>query len=171
MRRGRDGWSRPRPWWRTPPTVIAVVGLLAGLAYNGVSVTQQLEQARETRLAAQIGLLTQLDAAAVDSEHAINASRAPEKRCDGTPYLSLDHVERAALFKALGYYEYLAWLFNDDHLTMDSALDYWRQPMITAYDMGTEFYGRPVVEERFPQLGRFRRETAARQRPAKDCAP
>jgi hypothetical protein len=44
---------------------------------------------------------------------------------------------------------------------MDSALGYWRRRMLTAYEMGIAFYGRPVIEPQFPQLTHFQQTSHA----------
>src|SRR4051812_11423242 len=150
-RRSRDRGKRQKPWWRSGATLVAVVGLVVGLLYNGFNVRAEVDQEkaaagqeRRTREATEIGLLTQLNAGAIASEQAIDATDVPERRCSRTPLLSLTghHRQRAALFAALGYYEYLAWLFNHRELTMRDALDYWRSRMILMYDTAVGFYGR-----------------------------
>jgi hypothetical protein len=151
--------------WEGVSVAIAVVGLRVALVFNTVGVWRQVEQdqlaveqARQTRVFTQLGLLTQLGLTVTASERA--AASANEHRCDGgTLTNTLDPEDKAALWEALSNYEYLAWLFNHKHLTLSSARRFWAPYMLDAYNLGTTFVYYKHVQDEFPELTRFRRTT------------
>ena len=152
------------------PSLIAVVGLLVTLVFNTMGVWQGVEADKQARDTEQVRLMTQLNTQAIDTERAINATDAPDNRCKPYRIDTLKDNEQAAVFAAFDFYEYLAWLFNTDRLTIASAREYWAPNMIDAYSLGTTYFARADIEERFPELTRFRRRTERSLWPPDPCA-
>jgi hypothetical protein len=163
-RRSWEGWS----------VAVAVVGLLVALVFNTIGVWRQLEQnqqaveqAKQTRVFTQLGLLTQLGLTVTASERA--AANANEHRCDKDTLNSLRPPETAALWEALSNYEYLAWLFNHKHLTLSSARTFWTPYMLDAYKLGTTFVYYKHVRDDFPELTRLWGIAPPELRPPNHC--
>jgi hypothetical protein len=149
-------------------TLVALFGLVAALVYNTIGVRQQVgqarlaseqaklatEQARENRQNTQISLLAQLNALAGEADRQISATRLPEARCRGGREASI--AEQAAISAAAQYYDFLAWLFNERHVTMESAKRYWTAPMLEAHDLAATFLGLDTANTRYPELARFK---------------
>jgi len=166
-----SGERKPRrersPWWREAATLLGVVGLLVTLVFNTVAVRQSARQDVESRETSQIGLLTQLNANASDSERAINATEAPDKLC-GPPEPPDDRI-RPPLLAGLDYYEYLAWLFNHGRVTVTGSRVFFAERMIEGWRLGRHFYGNELVRDRYAELERFVRATPAAQRGDGGC--
>jgi hypothetical protein len=153
----REAHRGRSPWWREAATLLGVVGLLVTLAFNTVAVRQSARQDVEARETSQIGLLTDLNSNASDSERAINDTGAADKLCD--PPEPLDDRSSAALLAGLDYYEYLAWLFNHRRVTVTGSHVFFAPRMIEGWRLGRHFYGGALVRDRYEELERFVRET------------
>jgi hypothetical protein len=116
---------------------------------------QSAAQARQTRNDTQITLLTELNALAGESDRRISLTRLPDVRCTGgyTP----SRQDEAAIAAALQYYDFLAWLFNERYVAMDSAKRYWTDSMLEAQDLAATFFGLDETNRRWPELARFKR--------------
>jgi hypothetical protein len=158
----------PRAWWRDVATVVGILGLLITLAFNTLGVREQAKQARQTRTDTQIGLLTQLNDLVDASDRAINGTRAPTYRCKPWAH-TLTRSERAAVLAATQYYDYLAWLFNQGHISMPSARAYWSRSMLDAYELAAAYNDPGWINQRFHELWTFRNGADERFRP-KPCA-
>jgi hypothetical protein len=154
---GERTQTRSSPWWRQAASLLGVIGLFVTLVFNTLAVRQSAQQEREARETAQISLLTQLNSNASDSERAINASSAPDKRC--VPAASLGTRDNASLHAALDYYEYLSWLFNRGRLTVPGARDFFGVRMIDGWRLGRHFLGHDELRLTYRQLDRFVRDT------------
>lgn len=156
------------PWWREAATLLGVIGLFVTLVFNTLAVRQSAEQDHQARETAQIGLLTDLNAKASDSEREINETRAPEGLCDASP-TPLDAADEAALRAALDYYQHLAWLFNHGRLTVTGSRDFFAGRMIDGWRLGRHYLGQDELRIRYRELDRFARDG---QEPARDhgCA-
>src|SRR4051812_837803 len=85
------------PWWRrwirATAATIGVIAALAGIWFSALSAQQQARAQRQTRVAAQLSLVTQLDAVANQSEEEINRSSLVDKfvraMCRPAPKLDL----------------------------------------------------------------------------------
>ena len=165
-------------------TLVAVVGLLITLIFNTLGVWGQLEQAQtdarqakeeakraaESRLYTQIGVLTQLAGAARSSQRAIDRSRLAELRCDPKYHGSdIPRSDEAALREALGVYDFMAWLFNQNHLPSDETLAIWAPRMIDAAKMGETLTSKEELRTAFPQLASFYRHADKRLWPPGAC--
>jgi hypothetical protein len=155
------------PWWRHAATLLGVLGLLVTLVFNTLAVRQSAQQDNEARETAQIGLLTQLNSNASESEAAINRTPAPATLCE--PAAPLDPPDDAAVHAALDYYEYLAWLFNHGRLTVSDSRAFFRGRMTDGWRLGRHFFGHDELRVRYRELERFVRTTPARERGEPAC--
>jgi hypothetical protein len=160
---------RGSPWWRQAATVISVTGLFVTLVFNTLAVRRSAEQDNGARDAAQVGLLTQLNATASASENAINETSAPDKRC-GPPEPLGSRGDDAALRGALDYYEYLSWLFNHRRLTVSDSRAFFAERMIDGWRLGRHFLGQDEMRLRYRELDRFAHATPRTQRGEDPCA-
>ena len=170
MLRALSGTRPPRggsPWWRQAATLIGVSGLCVTLVFNTLAVRQSAQQDHQARETAQIGVLTQLNSNASDSERAINETPAPDKLC--VPAAPLEPADNAALRAALDYYEYLAWLFNHGRLTVTGSRDFFGGRMIDGWRMARHFLGQDELKLRYRELDQFVRDTPHVQRGPDGC--
>lgn len=151
------------PGWRHAATLLGVMGLLVTLAFNTLAVRQSARQDRQASETAQIGLLTQLNSNATDSESAINNTAAVDGACeDGS---SLTSEERGTLRVALDYYEYLAWLFNRKRVTVAGSRPFFSERMISGWRLGRHHLGLVQLREKYRELTAFVYDTHTRDRP------
>jgi len=139
-------------------TTIGIAGLLVALIFNTIGVWRAEREARKSRIAAEVSLLTQVGEGANRAAQALVASGANDKRCLKAAGLALNDSEEARLSDALNYYDYLAWLFNHDQITLESAKQYWGPDMLDVYDLGRKFTG-PHVDALYAELARFERSS------------
>lgn len=71
--------------------------------------------------------------------------------------------------RGLAYYEYLAWLFNQGHLSVAGSRGFWTPDMIDAYDLGTTYFARSEIEDRFPELTSLKQTADAQLWPKDPC--
>lgn len=162
------GQTKSNPWWRQAATLVAVGGLATTLAFNTLAVRSSAEQNHQSRETAQISLLTQLNSNASDSERAINETPAADRICDQPPE-PLDGTANAALHEGLDYYEYLAWLFNHDRLTVTDSRGFFGMRMIDGWRLGRHLFGQDEMRDRYKELERFVRETPLAERGQPPC--
>ena len=148
-----------RPWWKDVPTLAAVVGLFIALVFNTVGVWLQVGESQQAGEDTALALLTQLNGLARQAEGDISGARVAF--CKGRPLKAQDE---AALMKAAQYYDYLAWLFNSDHIRMASARRYWAPSMIETYELAA-VQRLTTAQKRFLDLRRFKFETPKEQWP------
>lgn len=153
-----------RPWWRDVSTFVAIAGLLVALTFNTVGVWRSEREARKSRVAAEVSLLTQVGEGANRAAQALVESGANDKRCLKAAGLALNDSEEARLGDALNYYDYLAWLFNHDQITLESAKQYWGPDMLDVYALGRKFTG-PHIDVLYAELAHFERTTDQRRPP------
>jgi hypothetical protein len=156
-----------KPWWRQAATLVGVCGLAATLVFNTLAVRSSAKQDHQSRETGQIGLLTQLNSNASDSERAINETHAVDRLCVQPP-APLDEKASAALHEGLDYYEYLSWLFNHGRLTVAGSRDFFGVRMIDGWRVGRHFFGEEVPA-RYKELDRFVRETPLAKRGENPC--
>ena len=142
--------SSDKPWWREVPTLVAVVGLLVTLGFNTAGVWMQIGQSERAQQDTALSLLTQLNGLAHEAERQMADVRA--SFCRGDPASTEDEL---ALVEAAQNYDYLAWLFNDRHITMTSARRYWSASMITTYELA-DIQDHDMAQKRFANLRRFK---------------
>jgi hypothetical protein len=127
------------------------------------------EQARQTKDATQLGLLTTLNVTAKQAERAINATDAPDLRCEANQVGQLKDTEEAALTEALEFYDYLVWLFEREHVSLKEADRYLAPRMIDAYALGETFFPPRGLASDFRYLKEFRDGAPRAWRPRHPC--
>lgn len=159
-----------RRWWRDAATSIGVIGLLVTLVFNTVGVWRGEEQAEQARIAAEVSLLTQLGVALSEADQAVISvadGRLIEARCD--PFRVQGGTAIGTLWRALAYYDFLAWLFNRDHVTTEGAYEYWAPSLVDAYHLVTGFRPKEEIDKNFAELAYFRRTTPRKLWPDTTC--
>ncbi|MEA2365936.1 MAG: hypothetical protein QOE69_3138 [Thermoleophilaceae bacterium] len=159
-----DGAPERRAWWRDISTAVGVAGLLLALIFNTIGVWRSEREARKSRVASEVSLLTQVGNGANQAARALTESGANDKRCLKAAGLALNDSEEARLADALNYYDYLAWLFNHDQITLQSAKDYWGPDMLDVYELGKKFTGS-YVDVAYAELARFNRTAHVARQP------
>lgn len=163
-RRARPAPAQPNQSHRLRDVsaAVALAGLLVALLFNTIGVWQQVKQAElgvrqadETRRAAELEVLTQLNAAAAASDRAVNATEAWDRRCDEITVQTLDSGDEARIINALEHYDYLAFLVERKHVTMQEARRYWERDMIEAYAIGSAFIDPVWLETHYLHLKDF----------------
>jgi hypothetical protein len=156
---------------RDVSTIVAAVGLLVTLVFNTIGVWQQVDQAerqadqaRETRLYTQVGLLAQLNTLAAEADQGVNETAADERRCDRDTLFTLSDDDENSLYAALDFYEEVAFLFNQKFVTLDAARRHWAPSLADIYDLGGTFFPRTTVARDFAELRRFTHANQARAR-------
>jgi hypothetical protein len=107
-----------------------MLSLVGALVFNGVQVRSSASSQRQSKLATELGLLTQLQAVINQSVY----SRVPYAR----QFRELRHGRRTRLTKAAyrstaeeaSNMDYFAWLFNNGYLTARDADRLWGPRMI-----------------------------------------
>jgi hypothetical protein len=125
----RSGKATAARW----SVIIAAAGLLLALGFNGVQVRDSARAQNQARLATELGLLTQLQNVMSESVYR-RVQFAPQfrqmragRRGSLTPPAYRATAEEAANM------DYLAWLFNSGHLTVEGADQLWGPRMICEY--------------------------------------
>lgn len=160
--------------WRSVSTALALGGLLVTLVFNTIGVWQQVEQAElgvrqadETRRAAELEVLTQLNATAAASDAEINETEAWDRVCDGDEHRiqSLTDAGEARILAALDQYDYLAFLLSRRLVTMREAGQYWQRDMVEAYHLGVTFIDPGWLDRHYEHLRAFYERSPASLRP------
>jgi len=143
-------------------TLLTVFGLLVTLVFNTLGVWRGAKQDEAGRIAQQISLLTGLNQNLTSSEAEI--SQAGFEPCgllveddDPDPAGTVNDAQ-PKLFVALDYYEYLAWLFNEEQLTVEGARDHFDDRMIAGWNIAGKNY-ETLRDGTYRQLARFVKET------------
>jgi hypothetical protein len=156
-------------WWREAPSVIAVASLIVALTFNTIGVWRSVREDEQTRRATELNLLTQLAGLVNRAETELNSAKGLDRRCDRFPAFTLSRTETAHLFAALQHYDYMAWLFNDEHITLGPAMRYWAPNMVDAYRLGLTFQPDGEIVEKFAELAAFERAAPAELHPRDPC--
>ena len=126
---GKRWWAN----WQAISALIAVGGLIAAIVFNAVQVRSSADAQRQSKLATELGLLTQLQ----DVMNRSVASRVPYARqfqalrAGRRSQLSAD-AYRAVIQEASNM-DYFAWLFNHSYITAPGADRLWGPRMICEY--------------------------------------
>ena len=159
----RSGHARQRE----VASALGIIGLAVTLVFNTIGVWQGVQHEEQARDTEQIALLTQLNSNATDTEREINATGAPQRECE--PHRHLTRQGDTALLAALDYYEYLAWLFNGDRLTITNSRAFFGQRMIDGWRLARRYLGGDVVSHNYVELTRFVHESPREDWPPNDC--
>jgi hypothetical protein len=149
---------------------VAVIGLFVTLVFNTIGVWRDEKQARQTRAATEVSLLSQLSVGLSEAGQAVTSfhdGKLIERRCD--PYLIDPGAESHRLWQLLEYHDFLAWLFNRDYVTTEGAYEYWAPSLVDTYHLVTGYLPKKEIDERFDDLAYFRRTTPKRLFPESFC--
>jgi hypothetical protein len=135
--------------------MISIIGLFVTLVFSTFGACQGLRQQKKASETERIGLLTQLNSNATDTERAINATTATEHECDPHPHLKDRTREEPALYAALDYYEYLAWLFNHQRLNVEDSRRFFSPRMIDGWRLARRYLGGDEVRHEYVELEKF----------------
>jgi hypothetical protein len=133
---------------------------LLTLVFNTIGVWRQEDQARQTKAAAEVSLLSQLSVALSEAGQEVisfHDGKLIERRCD--PYLLEDSSETQRLWQLLEYHDFLAWLFNRDYVTTEGAYEYWAPSLVDTYHLVTGYLPKTQINKRFDDLASFKRST------------
>jgi hypothetical protein len=158
------------------------LGLLVTMLFNTLATRQQTkqfrlateqaklasEQARRARQDTQVNLLTQLNALAAEAEGAVVASGVQRTTCE---LGDTSRAQNAAVYRAAGYFNFLAYLFNHKEIVLESARRYATPRMLDLYDLAAETFGLGYVQRTYPELRAFKfRALKTTQKPPDPCA-
>jgi hypothetical protein len=125
--------SRWRVNWVAFSAVIATLSLVAALVFSAIQLRDAAVSQRQTKIATELGLLTQLQTVISRSAY----SRVPyeqqfrELRAGRRSVLTAD-AYRATAEEAANM-DYFAWLFNNRYVTARGAEELWGPRMICEY--------------------------------------
>jgi hypothetical protein len=161
-----DSPGNGRGGWLNVATLLALGTLVVTMVFNTLGVRQgvdqtrqQAQQARETALHTEIGMLTSLSAYLQQVDVALTLTGAEEHLHN--PKVSLTQREASKVLAQLQSYDYLAWLFNQKEVwKLSSATLYWKPRMLHALDIANSVYSPPAVARHFPELVHFARAGA-----------
>jgi hypothetical protein len=147
--------------WAAWSAIIAALSLAAALVFNGVQVRTSAAAQRQARLATELGLLTQLENVMNESVYRrvryagqFRQLRAG-RRSNLTPAAYRVTAEEAATMN------YVAWLFNNDYLTINDADELWGPRMICEYKQAFAPAFQDSAQD-LPDLLRFIQERGPR---------
>jgi hypothetical protein len=137
--------------------VVAVLGLIAALVFNGIQIRDSARAQRQSKTATELTLLAQIQSTLIDSAYRRTsyAKEFRELREGRRANLSRDAYRVVAEEGA--NMNYFAWLFNHGYLTADDADELFGPQMICEYKQAVV----PALEEaprELPDLVEFIQE-------------
>ena len=158
---GTGGKPRRMRNWEAISAIIALLGLIAALIFNGIQAADSADAQRQTQHATELSqqateltLLTQLQSMLNDSVYA------------RTPYASQFQALRAgrlnklaaqpyqAVVREASDMDYLAWLFNQGYLAVPGADRLWGPLMVCEFKNAI-YPALGHATQDFPNLSRF----------------
>lgn len=119
--------------WARWSAIVAALSLVAALVFNGIQVRDSAVAQNEARVATELGLLTQLQNVMSESVYR-RVQYAPEfQQLRAGERSRLSPAAYRATVEESANMDYLAWLFNNHHLTIDGADELWGPRMICEY--------------------------------------
>lgn len=131
----------------------AIASLVVALVFNGLAVRDSANQEKETRLATQLQLLTQLDGLVAQTQATV-APRDAEFLTAEARSGTLSAHTNSDFAVALKDMDYLAWLLNNRYVAISGARQLWSRRMVCLYVTAVLVYGAPAAE-RLENLARF----------------
>ncbi|HEX6390587.1 MAG TPA: hypothetical protein VFZ89_14105, partial [Solirubrobacteraceae bacterium] len=128
--------SRRSQWWRETATLLGLAGLLVTLVFSTLAARQSARDDKQQREAVQVGLITDLNARAIEAERSINDSRIPDATCE---HGTLGRHDDATLRAALSDYDYLAWLFNTGTVKIAKARQLMTARLVDGWHIARSF--------------------------------
>ncbi len=133
--------------------ITAIASLVVALIFNGLQVRDNADQARATRRATELQLLTQLNTIVTESQSTIQP-RSPEfirvEREGG----ELSGQSARYLGTTIKNMDYLAWLYDNGFVTIPDSRQLWGPRMRCIYITALLLYG-PTIQKRVENLKRF----------------
>ena len=133
--------------------ITAIASLVVALVFNGIQVSDSADQARASRQATELGLLTQLNGIVAQSEATVSPLDNEFKQTEELNR-QLSAKTEASLAVTLKNLDYLAWLFNNGFVSIPGARALWGRRMECMYATAVLVYG-PTANVRLPNLERF----------------
>jgi uncharacterized coiled-coil protein SlyX len=160
---------RVLPHLRNISSATAIASLAVALFFNALQVRDSAHQERQTRIATQLQLLTQLNGLVTETQTQVDPN-SRELRLASSDAGSVSRPTNAKFSIALKDMDYLAYLFNNGYVDIPTARALWAQRMDCFFVRARLVYGTAVVDRRLVNLARFagpsgsHREAAARVR-------
>lgn len=139
--------------WATISTLTAIGGLVVALVFNSVQVANNAAETKHSRETTEVQLFTQLNGLVTRSVGQINSQ-------GGLSLEGLTPRQEANFQEALTNFEYLAWLFNNQFITIQAARTYWLNPMRCAYDAAAGLFPPRQLKTDYPNLIKYVRDAA-----------
>ena len=144
----------------------AVASLIVALIFSAIQAHDTASQARDTRIATELQLLTQLNGLVTQSQTTVDPLSSEFLRAESGSY-QLPKAINTAFNATLKNMNYLAWLFNSGFITVPGARQLWQRSMDCQYTTAILVYGSRVRGllrdlERFVQPGHGRQVTHLR---------
>jgi hypothetical protein len=130
--------------------LVALGSLIAALVFSTV-------QARLTKEATELQLLTQLHALVTESQATVDLAQVQKSIDDGSYAGGLDYKQNQQLTRAASNMDYLAWLFEEDFIDLPRAGKLWQPAMRCFYEAGRHFWGVEKMRASYGSLTRAAR--------------
>jgi hypothetical protein len=120
--------------WVAPSVVVATLSLFGALIFNDIQLRDSAADQRQTKLATELSLLTQMQNVITQSAYrrTLYARQFTELRSGRRDALS-PAAYRATAEEAANM-EYFAWLINKGHLVAHDAEELWGPQMVCEYE-------------------------------------
>jgi hypothetical protein len=122
--------------------ITAIVSLVVALVFNGLQVRDSAEQARASRQATELGLLTQLNGIVARSESTVSPLDREFLQAEAHSGAVLSPKTEASLAITLKNLDYMAWLFNKGFVDIPGARQLWARRMKCMYATAVLVYGK-----------------------------
>lgn len=148
--RARPGGSRRRAPWEAISALIAGTSVVIALVFSAIQVNSNTDAQNSARRANEAQLLTQMDASVAQATAVFRDPVFLEEAGRGELSAAMEDRLRAALRKL----DFLAYLFNNDYITLPGARELWVSDMSCAWLTGSNFLER--AEQRLRQYPELR---------------
>ena len=149
--RGAENWS----------VLIAAATLLAGLIFNGWQLMENASAQRESRLASELNLLTRLQRTMNQDVYSRGVYESQFRELRAGTRRDLTHIAYRAAAEEAATMEYVAWLFNNDHVSVSDADELWG-PLMSCEFRRTFLPGLQDPTQDLPELIEFLQERGRR---------
>jgi hypothetical protein len=119
--------------------------------------TVQAQQASETT---KLALLTQINESVTDAGFQLNRTQPLEKLCYAE-VVRLSATEYASVRQAISLYDYLAWLINHRHLSLDDVGESFATRLMVGYEYARLALSKEEIARDYPDLLQLRRAMRA----------
>lgn len=134
--------------------ITAIASLVVALVFNGIQVRDSADQARASRQATELGLMTQLNEIVAQAESSVSPLDREFRQAElHYQYLSFRTAGQFAV--TLKNLDYLAWLYNHGYVAIPGARQLWEQRMKCMYATAVLIYTPKYIYPRLPNLRQF----------------